>query len=83
MILMPRKIFAIVTHHSNPEDAAEAWVENGVAAIGWPGAGDLSKIKDFEELSGKLKNSGRGASSVWAFSKEIKKRRLDSCLCHG
>ena len=28
-------IYAITTHHSRPTDAAEAWHECGVCAIGW------------------------------------------------
>jgi hypothetical protein len=72
---MSRKIFAIVTHHSDREDAAEAWKEDGVAAIGWSSAGNLTKIDDYDKLSQKLRNSGRGASSLWVF-KEMKKGDL-------
>jgi hypothetical protein len=70
------KIFAIITWHkkSGREDAAEAWKEESVAAMGWPEAGDLSKIKDFAQLSEKLGRPGsRGAGYLWAFLKEVKK----------
>lgn len=35
-----KSIFAIVTHHEEPEAAAEAWKREGVCAIGW---GDLMR----------------------------------------
>ena len=39
------KIYAIVTHHERPDDAAEAWRECNVCAIGWARYGNLKKTK--------------------------------------
>lgn len=38
-------IYVIVTHHERPDEAAEAWKENGVCAIGFNSYGDLKKSK--------------------------------------
>jgi hypothetical protein len=38
-------IYAIVTHHERPDDAAEAWRECNVCAIGWVNYGNLKKAK--------------------------------------
>jgi hypothetical protein len=40
-----RNIWAIVTHHKDPEEAAEAWNREKVCAIGWSGYGDLRKVQ--------------------------------------
>ena len=43
-------IYSITTHHERPDDAAEAWRECGVCAIGWRGIdGRLDKAPK-EEL---------------------------------
>jgi hypothetical protein len=76
---MPRKIFVIMTYHIPPErdEAAEAWKEENVAAVGWSSVGDLAKVKSFEKLSEKFRSSGsRGPSTLWTFLKEIKKGDL-------
>jgi hypothetical protein len=39
------RIYAIVTHHERPDDAAEAWRECNVCAIGWSDYGNLKKAK--------------------------------------
>lgn len=39
------RIFAIVTHHKRPDDAAEAWKDCNVCAIGWSHFGRLTKAK--------------------------------------
>jgi len=36
-------IYAIVTHHEYPDEAAEAWKREGVCAIGWSDYGNLLK----------------------------------------
>lgn len=36
-------IYAITTHHERPSDAAEAWKENNVCAIGWSHFGALNE----------------------------------------
>jgi hypothetical protein len=38
-------MYAIVTHHERPDDAAEAWKECNVCAIGWARYGNLKKTK--------------------------------------
>lgn len=40
-----RNIWAIVTHHKDPEGAAEAWKREKVCAIGWSRYGDLRKVR--------------------------------------
>jgi hypothetical protein len=39
------KIYAIVTHHKRPDDAAEAWKECNVCAIGFTSCGRLDKVR--------------------------------------
>lgn len=39
------RIYAIVTHHERPDDAAEAWKGCGVCAIGWARHGKLTEAK--------------------------------------
>ena len=70
---MPRKMWSILTYDEIEfrEDAAEAWKEERVTAVGWSRIGDLRKIKTHENLCKKC--DGRGPSTLWAFSKEIKK----------
>jgi len=36
-------IYAIVTHHERPDEAADAWKDCGVCAIGWARYGNLKK----------------------------------------
>lgn len=48
MILMS-KIYAIVTHHEKPIDAADAWVKEGVCGIGFYRL-DIGGIKNKEQL---------------------------------
>lgn len=40
------KIYAIVTHRERPDEAAEAWKEYNVCAIGFHGDKSLKKVKD-------------------------------------
>lgn len=49
------KIVKIVTHHENPERAAELFYQEGVAAIGWSEFGDLSDLTEeqIKEISQK------------------------------
>ena len=37
-------IWAIVTHHEDPDEAAEAWRREGVCAIGWDYGFDLRRV---------------------------------------
>lgn len=39
------RIYAIVTHHKRPDDAAEAWKDCNVCAIGFTDYGKLNKAK--------------------------------------
>jgi hypothetical protein len=47
-------IYAITTHHDRPDDAAEAWRECEVCAIGWTRYGNLRKAKKSELPSNAL-----------------------------
>lgn len=40
-----KDIYAITTHHEDPDAAAETWKEEGVCAVGWSSFGDLRKPK--------------------------------------
>jgi len=40
-----KAIYAIVTHHERPDDAAEAWKDCNVCAIGWSRFGNLKKTR--------------------------------------
>jgi len=72
------KIFAIITFNDPKfrEEAAEAWKEDQVTALGWSRTGDLSKIDTFEKLSAKIGAGSRGPASLWKFLKEVKKGDL-------
>jgi len=39
------RVYTIVTHHERPDDAAEAWKDCGVCAIGWARHGKLTEAK--------------------------------------
>jgi hypothetical protein len=45
-------IYAIVTHHEDPDGAAEAWKRDGVCAIGWSDYGNLRNLPK-EKLEGR------------------------------
>lgn len=45
----------IVTHHKNPDRAAELFIEEGVVAIGWSDVGDLSG-RNRDEIKESIKN---------------------------
>lgn len=78
-IIMSQKVFAIITWYkkSGREDAAEAWKEESVVAIGWPNVGDLRKIKDCAQLSEKLgRPHSRAPLFLWTFLKKMKKGDL-------
>ncbi|MBI3033770.1 hypothetical protein HYY72_01285 [Candidatus Woesearchaeota archaeon] len=51
------KVYSIVTHHKNTEEAADRWIENGVCAVGFCKA-DLSDVKSKDQLK-KLLNKKR------------------------
>jgi predicted Mrr-cat superfamily restriction endonuclease len=71
-------VFAVTTYYrsSEREQAAEAWKQNGVVALGWPWVGDLEKFKSREALSKKLDSGNRGSSALWSFLNGVKKGDL-------
>lgn len=66
-------IYAIVTHHKDPQGAAEAWKNEGVCAIGWSSYGNLKKAP-------RAKISGRAATARDLF---LRMRKDDVVLAYS
>lgn len=74
------KLLKIVTHHKNPEKAAELFAEEGVIAVGWADFGNLSRLT-YDQIKQKSKKlwkrteqeSAKDASQLIMFLNEVKK----------
>lgn len=67
---MMASIYNIVTYHEkeSANDAAEAWIQDGVCAVGFYGDINAKNIKTIEELKKKVKDSStKSINELWAF----------------
>ncbi|MCX6777272.1 MAG: hypothetical protein NT157_00095 [Candidatus Micrarchaeota archaeon] len=52
------RVYSIVTCNERSDEAAEAWIKEGICAVGWYDGIDLQGVKTKEQLVQKLKKNG-------------------------